>query len=64
MAREGLIMVYTGNGKGKTTAALGVAYRALGHNLPVCVIQLMNRRSRRLGIASNRRQRKRAERIG
>jgi ATP:corrinoid adenosyltransferase len=57
-------MVYTGKGKGKTTAALGVAYRALGHNLPVCVIQFMNRRSRRLGIANDRRERKRAKRIG
>lgn len=32
----GLIQVYTGNGKGKTTAALGLACRARGHDLKVC----------------------------
>ena len=36
--RKGLIQVYTGNGKGKTTAALGLALRAVGHNLKVCYI--------------------------
>ena len=41
MANKGLIMVNTGNGKGKTTAALGLAFRALGHNLPVCIIQFI-----------------------
>ncbi len=41
MATQGLIMVNTGNGKGKTTAALGLAFRALGHNLPVCIIQFI-----------------------
>jgi len=34
-------MVHTGNGKGKTTAALGLTFRALGHNLPVCIIQFI-----------------------
>jgi len=37
--REGLIQVYTGNGKGKTTAALGLALRACGHRLTVVIIQ-------------------------
>lgn len=38
MKRKGLIQVYTGNGKGKTTAAIGLACRARGHNLKVCYI--------------------------
>jgi cob(I)alamin adenosyltransferase len=41
MSKKGLLMVHTGNGKGKTTAALGLAFRAMGHNLPVCVIQFI-----------------------
>ena len=39
MAKKGLLMVNTGDGKGKTTAALGLGFRALGHQLPVSVIQ-------------------------
>ncbi len=38
---QGLIQVYTGNGKGKTTAALGLALRAVGRELKVCMIQFM-----------------------
>jgi cob(I)alamin adenosyltransferase len=37
----GLVIVYTGNGKGKTTAALGLALRAAGHDLKVCIIQFI-----------------------
>ncbi|MBC5825163.1 MAG: cob(I)yrinic acid a,c-diamide adenosyltransferase [Candidatus Eremiobacteraeota bacterium] len=37
----GLIMVNTGPGKGKTTAALGLALRAIGHNQKVKIIQFM-----------------------
>ena len=38
---KGLLIVYTGNGKGKTTAAMGIALRALGHNYRVCIIQFL-----------------------
>ena len=41
MAVHGRIIVITGNGKGKTTAALGTAFRALGHGQKVCVIQFL-----------------------
>ena len=36
-----MILVYTGNGKGKTSAALGNVFRALGHGWRVLVIQFM-----------------------
>lgn len=38
---RGLILVNTGNGKGKTSAALGVAMRAAGHGLKVSMIQFI-----------------------
>jgi len=38
---NGLIQVYTGTGKGKTTAALGLALRAAGHRLRVLMIQFL-----------------------
>ncbi|NLD92505.1 MAG: cob(I)yrinic acid a,c-diamide adenosyltransferase [Fibrobacter sp.] len=41
MMKKGLLIVNTGNGKGKTTAALGMAFRALGHGMRVCVIQFI-----------------------
>ena len=37
----GLVVVITGNGKGKTTSALGMALRACGHGMRVCIIQFM-----------------------
>jgi cob(I)alamin adenosyltransferase len=42
MALErGCVQVYTGNGKGKTTAALGLAFRAAGRGLRVCMFQFI-----------------------
>lgn len=42
--RRGYIQVYTGNGKGKTTAALGLALRAAGAGLRVYIIQFIKKR--------------------
>ncbi len=39
--KRGLVQVFTGDGKGKTSAALGVVLRALGHGLRVCVVVFM-----------------------
>lgn len=39
--KKGLIVVHTGDGKGKTTAALGMAFRAAGHGMNVCMIQFI-----------------------
>jgi len=38
MKEKGLVQVYTGDGKGKTTACIGLACRAIGHNFKVCWI--------------------------
>ncbi len=38
---EGLVQVFTGNGKGKTSAALGVVMRAAGHGLRVHIVYFM-----------------------
>ena len=39
--RKGLVEVFTGDGRGKTSAALGTVVRALGHNHRVCIIHFM-----------------------
>ncbi len=41
MGEDGLVIVYTGNGKGKTTAALGMALRAVGYSRKICMIQFI-----------------------
>jgi len=38
---KGLLIVYTGDGKGKTTAALGMTVRAVGYDWKVCIIQFI-----------------------
>jgi cob(I)alamin adenosyltransferase len=38
---KGLIIVHTGNGKGKTTAALGMVMRSLGHGYRVAIVQFI-----------------------
>ena len=42
--KKGLLLVYTGAGKGKTTAALGLVFRALGRGLKVGVVQFIKGR--------------------
>ena len=41
MTESGLTIVYTGNGKGKTTAALGIVLRAAGYEKKICMIQFI-----------------------
>src|SRR6185436_9173962 len=42
--RQGILLVITGNGKGKTTSGFGHAVRALGHGFRVAIIELMKGR--------------------
>lgn len=56
--QKGLVMVYTGNGKGKTTAALGMLMRAWGRDMQAAVIQFIKAEGRPTG------EKKAAERMG
>jgi cob(I)alamin adenosyltransferase len=46
---RGLLIVHTGNGKGKTTAALGLLMRAAGRGMNCCMVQFMKSRNDRYG---------------
>ncbi len=46
---QGLVILYTGEGKGKTTAALGLVLRAWGHGMRCCVIQFIKSEQGRWG---------------
>jgi cob(I)alamin adenosyltransferase len=41
MKTKARILLFTGNGKGKTTASLGIVLRAAGHKIPTCIIQFL-----------------------
>ncbi|MEM6796596.1 MAG: cob(I)yrinic acid a,c-diamide adenosyltransferase [Acidobacteriota bacterium] len=47
--KKGLLIVNTGNGKGKTTAALGIGLRSMGRKMPVGIVQFLKREGLRTG---------------
>lgn len=44
MQKKGMIHIYTGDGKGKTTAAIGLAIRAAGHGMKIYFVQFLKGR--------------------
>jgi len=46
MEKKGIIIVFTGNGKGKTTAALGIALRASGYGMKTLMIQFIKEKGK------------------
>ena len=46
MRKKGIIVVFTGNGKGKTSAALGIALRASGHAMKTLMIQFIKEKGK------------------
>src|SRR5258706_5508601 len=58
LPKKALVVVNTGNGKGKTTAALGVLFRAWGRGLHVCMLQFIK------NTESNYGETKAAKKIG
>jgi len=53
---KGLVLVFTGNGKGKTTAALGLALRSWGHDMNVLMLQFIKNRQCGEHLAAQRMQ--------
>lgn len=47
--RRGLVIVYTGDGKGKTTASLGLLFRALGRDFKVAMLQFIKSKKHQYG---------------
>lgn len=47
--KTGLVIIYTGNGKGKTSAAMGLLMRAWGRKMKVCAIQFVKSPDRQYG---------------
>jgi len=48
-ARRGLVLLFTGNGKGKTTSALGIMMRAWGRDMKVVMLQFIKASHHRFG---------------